>query len=176
LRHSRVPLRNFNWLSFPLVALSSPSTSTTTVVAGECARPQLPPPCDASSQSSSSLPPCRSGCRFSAIAAHSWPLRSPSLPLAAGATFQTKGRLRDYQTSKVLTNKRWRGNSKSSSGSNPKTSVDTYSTLFSSSMLLLHIYVLMKLQFIFFFGTLQVQYGSLTIMHVAMLIVVMVLA
>jgi hypothetical protein len=82
----------------------------------------------------------------------------------------------DYQPSEVLTYKRQRRKSKSSSGSNPITSVDTYSTIFSSSLLLLHIDVLMKLQLIFFSGTLQVEYGSLTVMHVAVLIIVMVLA
>jgi hypothetical protein len=41
---------------------------------------------------------------------------------------------------------------------------------------LLHIDVLMKLQFIFFSGTLQVEYGSLTVKHVVVLIIVMLLA
>jgi hypothetical protein len=48
------------------------------VVVGECAHPQLPPPCATSSQSSSSRPPCRSGHCFGALAVHSWPPRSPS--------------------------------------------------------------------------------------------------
>jgi hypothetical protein len=159
-----------------MIIFYSPLMSTTVVVARERALPQLPPPCDVSSQSSSSLPPCRSGCRFSALAAHSWPLRSPSaaarrwcyLPneeLPPGTT-AIRGPHLQAPVQKVQIQFRIQPHHIGRHVFYP----------FSSSLLLLHIDVLMKLQFIFFSGTLQVEYGSLTVMHVAVLIIVMVLA
>jgi hypothetical protein len=152
-------------------------TSTTAVVAGEHARPQVPPPHVASSQSSSP-PPCRSGRRFGALAARSWPLRSPSAAARLWCRLPSEEPPQEttrHQPSEVLTYKCRRGKSQLQLRIRLQDiGTHVFYPFFFFATIAPH--RCSDETSVFFSGTLQVEYGLLTVMHVVVLIIVMLLA